>query len=150
MAGVSCSAHRLRQGDGTQGGQRGPEMQDTNGLRIGDAVLLVVPDNPRLHGAEAEVAMLAAWGAHVLTDAAASGRYRAAWEEMRRMQGSVCQDVRGVATVGAPREVATRTVPQGRDAGYTGNVCDRCGSARMRRSGSCETCEDCGNAGGCG
>lgn len=34
--------------------------------------------------------------------------------------------------------------------GYTGNICDQCGSARMRRSGTCETCDDCGNAGGCG
>jgi hypothetical protein len=34
--------------------------------------------------------------------------------------------------------------------GYTGSICDQCGSARMRRSGTCETCEDCGNAGGCG
>lgn len=34
--------------------------------------------------------------------------------------------------------------------GYTGSICDVCGSPRMRRSGTCETCDDCGNAGGCG
>jgi hypothetical protein len=34
--------------------------------------------------------------------------------------------------------------------GYTGSVCDACGSLRMRRSGTCETCCDCGAAGGCG
>jgi len=34
--------------------------------------------------------------------------------------------------------------------GYTGSICDQCGSTRMRRSGTCETCDDCGNAGGCG
>lgn len=36
------------------------------------------------------------------------------------------------------------------NGGYTGSICELCGSARMRRSGTCETCEDCGNAGGCG
>lgn len=35
-------------------------------------------------------------------------------------------------------------------AGYTGSICDLCGSPRMRRSGTCETCDDCGAAGGCG
>jgi hypothetical protein len=34
--------------------------------------------------------------------------------------------------------------------GYTGNICDQCGSARMRRAGTCEVCDDCGYAGGCG
>lgn len=33
---------------------------------------------------------------------------------------------------------------------YTGSICDVCGSTRMRRSGTCETCDDCGAAGGCG
>lgn len=35
-------------------------------------------------------------------------------------------------------------------AGYTGSICDMCGGTRMRRSGTCETCDDCGHAGGCG
>ena len=34
--------------------------------------------------------------------------------------------------------------------GYTGSICDQCGGMRMRRTGTCETCMDCGNAGGCG
>jgi hypothetical protein len=34
--------------------------------------------------------------------------------------------------------------------GYTGDICDSCGSARMVRSGTCATCLDCGTAsGGC-
>lgn len=44
-----------------------------------------------------------------------------------------------------------RSVPRlAYSGGYTGSICDQCGSARMRRSGTCETCDDCGNAGGCG
>lgn len=35
-------------------------------------------------------------------------------------------------------------------SGYTGSLCPECGGARMRRSGTCETCDDCGYAGGCG
>lgn len=34
--------------------------------------------------------------------------------------------------------------------GYTGNVCTHCGSARMRQSGTCEVCDDCGESGACG
>lgn len=33
--------------------------------------------------------------------------------------------------------------------GYTGNPCPTCGSARMRRNGTCEVCDDCGTTTGC-
>jgi hypothetical protein len=33
---------------------------------------------------------------------------------------------------------------------YSGNICDACGGTRMRRAGTCEVCDDCGTAGGCG
>jgi len=52
----------------------------------------------------------------------------------------------------ATAEVAEppKTVNQfGRDAGYTGDVCDICGSTRMRRNGSCLVCEGCGTTTGC-
>jgi hypothetical protein len=35
-------------------------------------------------------------------------------------------------------------------AGYTGSICDQCGSTRMRRAGTCEVCDDCYATGGCG
>ncbi len=47
-----------------------------------------------------------------------------------------------------PSQPPKLTVHSG--GGYTGSICDQCGSARMRRTGTCETCMDCGNAGGCG
>lgn len=42
--------------------------------------------------------------------------------------------------------------PRARPAysGYTGSICDACGGLRMRRAGTCEVCDDCGHAGGCG
>lgn len=51
---------------------------------------------------------------------------------------------------GGQRQVAERPTFKVYTGGYTGSICDVCGSARMRRSGTCETCEECGNAGGCG
>jgi len=55
-------------------------------------------------------------------------------------------------TATAPAPAPARSVPHlaYSASGYTGSICDACGSLRMRRSGTCETCDDCGNAGGCG
>lgn len=55
----------------------------------------------------------------------------------------------------AYRQVQAQPVPRSPalkvySGGYTGSICDQCGSARMRRTGTCETCLDCGAAGGCG
>lgn len=33
--------------------------------------------------------------------------------------------------------------------GYTGDACDHCGSMRMKRTGHCNTCEECGTTTGC-
>lgn len=41
-------------------------------------------------------------------------------------------------------------VQAARSMGYSGGVCDGCGGSRMRRSGTCETCDDCGKTSGCG
>jgi hypothetical protein len=46
---------------------------------------------------------------------------------------------------GAPS--VERTDP--RALGYTGDFCIHCGSDRMRRSGTCSTCESCGSTTGC-
>ena len=40
--------------------------------------------------------------------------------------------------------------PEPESPAYTGMMCGDCGSHRMVRTGSCETCQDCGAAGGCG
>lgn len=36
-----------------------------------------------------------------------------------------------------------------RDAGYTGDQCSTCNSMRMKISGHCLVCEDCGTTTGC-
>ena len=36
-----------------------------------------------------------------------------------------------------------------RASGYTGAVCDICGSSRMRTAGHCMVCEECGTTTGC-
>ena len=33
--------------------------------------------------------------------------------------------------------------------GYTGEMCETCGSMRVKRNGSCTVCEDCGSTSGC-
>lgn len=61
-------------------------------MREGDDVLLEVPENPRLQHARATVEAVTPWGAHVLTEAAATGRFRALFSEMRSyaLAGEVC------------------------------------------------------------
>lgn len=36
-----------------------------------------------------------------------------------------------------------------RSKGFTGNVCDQCGSMEMKISGHCEVCSSCGTTTGC-
>lgn len=98
---------------------------------LGDIVRINTPDNPRLHNTQAEVLELTEWGAHLDAPAAATGRFRALYEEM----------------------VSTRkaTAPtKKKEDGYTGDICIHCNGSRMRRTGSCLTCEDCGDNSGCG
>ncbi len=93
----------------------------------GDRVRLVVPDNPRLDGRTAVIAQMFDWGAYLACEAAGSGRFRAAWHEMELLS----------AGNGA------------REQGYTGDCCQKCGSDKVKRSGSCSVCCDCGETGGC-
>lgn len=89
-------------------------------------VRLYTPDNQRLDGATATVIKLEEWGAHVATKAAATGGYRASWDEMLPLAG-----LNGTQN-------------------YSGDACNDCGSMRMVRTGTCLTCMDCGStSGGC-
>jgi hypothetical protein len=44
---------------------------------------------------------------------------------------------------------AVSTPPAAREAGFSGDVCERCQGSRMRRNGSCLLCSDCGETTGC-
>lgn len=37
-----------------------------------------------------------------------------------------------------------------REQGFSGDVCTKCGSSRMVRTGSCATCQECGDSSSCG
>lgn len=89
-------------------------------MLVGDRVRLVTPDNERLHGTTATVKELTEWGAHCDAPAAASGAFRATWDEMEAL------------------------------VTYTGECCTCCGSINLRWSGACKVCENCGTSGSCG
>ncbi len=91
------------------------------------SVRLHCPDNARLDGATARILALTPYGALVATAAAGSGEFRALVSEM------VPDLEQGKAGTG----------------GFTGSCCATCGSSRMVRSGTCETCQECGSNSGC-
>lgn len=98
-------------------------VQTRNGgptMIAGDRVRLNTPDNARMHQTEATITGLTDWGAYLDAPAAASGQFRALWSEMERA------------------------------VEYVGECCAFCGSLNLIRTGACKTCQDCGNAGGCG
>lgn len=70
-------------------------------IQTRDMVRLLTPENPRLHGATAQVLETTEWGAIVATSAAATGRFRALYSEM------VPLDLNEVGTV---RQASTETV----------------------------------------
>lgn len=53
------------------------------------------------------------------------------------------------AALGREVEPAEPIPAPARAAGYTGDQCDTCGGAHMRRNGSCLVCDDCGTTTGC-
>lgn len=101
--------------------------QDTTRPHLGSTVRFHTPDNPYTHRQLGEVIGIEEWGAHCATSATATGRFRAAWCEM---------------TLVVQQDSVT--------AGYTGDVCPKCQGTRLRHSGACLLCDDCGETSGCG
>lgn len=91
----------------------------------GQPVRLNVPENSRLHGALAFVERAEPWGAHVRTDSAATGQFRALYSEMMEVDNISIFSER------------------------TGDPCDTCGSLALRRAGACLVCASCGTSTGC-
>lgn len=102
-------------------------------IQAGMQVRIITPENKALNGAMAFVSKVEEWGAHLLTEAAATGRFRAAWHEM------------GPYGEGETGGKALSVV-----SGFTGDICGHCGGSRMIRAGACLCCQDCGTSGGCG
>lgn len=66
----------------------------------------------------------------------------------RRGKSNVAEP--GVAPKPSPPAIpATLTHSEAKASGYTGSVCDVCGSPRMKMAGHCQVCEDCGTSTGC-
>lgn len=92
-------------------------------------VTLNTPENDRLHGKEGIIYEVTEYGAIVRTNVG-SGFFRALFSEM------VLEGTETTNGVHVKKE-------------YTGNCCVDCGSTNLLRTGSCETCQDCGRSSGC-
>lgn len=122
-----------------------PQIVHVNGsLSVGQVVYLYLPDNPRLHAAQAVVWHLTEYGAVVQCPTAATGTFRALKEEMTYKPVSFLSEMDTVVETMQPSPSF-----KAREAGYTGDVCGQCGGCKMRRNGSCLLCEDCGLTSGC-
>lgn len=100
-------------------------------LIIGKEVKINTPENPLLHGQVGIIKEITDYGAIVRT-LVGSGEFRALTEEII-LEGELAQ-TNGVHI--------SKQEP-------TGNCCGDCGSTRMVRTGTCETCQDCGRSSGC-
>jgi hypothetical protein len=96
--------------------------------------------NPRLYGQPALVVAVTAWGA-VVQPMDGGPTFRAGWDEMKLQGGD--EDGREAADPGRNGSMNGSYRP--RDMGYTGDICPRCGSSKVRRSGKCAVCEECGD-----
>ena len=70
-----------------------------------------------------------------------------AWED-----GTITGDPVTIEPTHQVRETPTSPAPSRQSVqqqGYTGDQCDHCSSMRMKRTGHCMTCEDCGTTTGC-
>ena len=47
------------------------------------------------------------------------------------------------------RDEEARAIQAARERGFTGDICDDCGSSQMVRNGTCLKCNDCGSTTGC-
>ena len=102
------------------------------------------PDNPTpLHRQLATIVELTEWGAHVSCEAAATGKFRALFDEMIPLQKPhSMMSIRPVTSQKTKQQ-------QSREQGYTGEICEVCHGSRMKRNGACLLCEDCQNSSGC-
>jgi len=153
---------------------------NTQPLSVRDVVVLHTPESPTFDGLLAEVVEVKEWGAmvciravHVMPDGrrqVVALSYRALWEEVDYV-GPLPPAAGGAVAIISPperngtiavsKEKGVPTLPikprsphvdrNGKVKGeVTGKYCKDCGGANMIRTGTCETCQDCGSNEGCG
>lgn len=119
-------------------------------------------DNPRMTGTLGIVIGVEEWGCHLSSLAAATGRYRASWEEMTLVSpnplpmesgasGNEWQPQTISAYLDKPK-TKEDLIREAREKGCvpSGDFCVNCGSADMVRTGACLSCLNCGQGGSCG
>ena len=94
----------------------------------GDTVVVRGNLNPVLQGRQATVESVTPYGYVLTGTGVGTGQYRALASEVEPAAGSVVHV---------------------REQGFTGDVCFKCGGAKMVRNGSCLLCVDCGETTGC-
>jgi hypothetical protein len=104
-------------------------------FKPGDPVQINTPDNPFADGKVATVTAVHGWGCELATDFA-TGHFAASFDELKRI-------------IARRPSSDVQTAKVARESGYTGNACDKCGSVRVKRTGPCVVCEDCGENSGC-
>jgi hypothetical protein len=123
-----------------------------NRLNINQIVILNTPDNPYLHGHDAIVERVTKWGAHVLTKAAYTGRFRALFSEMvivRQDESYDLHPVEALSDSNVSDEDNPLSVYRAKSIGYTGDICAMCNGCKMIRNGTCLLCQECGHTSGC-
>jgi hypothetical protein len=117
----------------------------------------------RLEGAVALLDAPHPWGWEVLCGAAASGRFRAAWDQMETIEGKglfgglTNPEPEGLSTSLREHDLhaavagkhAPRAVPRDAQGTPTGQACTTCGAETVRKGSTCTTCPNCGEQDRC-
>lgn len=97
------------------------------------------------HGANAALHHIALFVTRIGHDDIAE-RIKAAWADNTLVEQAPAAIAPTDPTVVGPARMSR---DQAREQGFTGNQCSNCGSMRMKVSGHCEVCAECGTTTGC-
>tara|TARA_B100000902_G_scaffold387124_1_gene430751 strand:+ start:1 stop:1719 length:1719 start_codon:yes stop_codon:yes gene_type:complete len=70
-------------------------------------------------------------------------------EGVMRVRGETREVQLTLDSIPSAETSEARTYRLAREAGFTGDICDECGSSKMVRNGTCLKCNDCGSTTGC-
>lgn len=117
-------------------------------LEVGDRVRVNAPGEA-YHGRLAVVEVLFDWGVQARLPMWRHEKAIDGHEIRLRMLWAELTPAHPPATGGGGGGCQVRPVQPQKVGGFTGDLCPGCGGAKMVRSGSCATCQDCGSTTGC-